>query len=196
MKEPLKQLKNNAANIVSLSAVPFALTAFYFVSRKEAFFSLAFIGICFFIDTVDGYVARKLKIDNPRGPLIDSFNDLVAYLLFPCFFMFGFMDLGPAAGLFTFSIVIICGMARLSRFTQEGFLEIDDRKYYRGLITPFVLAAVIAVYDARHHGFDIIGLLPVIMTVISLLMVSQIKFRKISNWPGYLAAAFLLWMAF
>ena len=197
MTEISKYLKSNAANFVSLAAVPFSLAAFYYIDQGQAFLSLVFICISFIIDTLDGQVARKLNIENNQGRIIDSFGDMIAYLLFPCFFIYKFLNFNLWVTLATCSLIMFFGIWRLSRFTTDGFLVVNGKKYYKGVITPFVLVATAIFYAARHHGIQpALYLFHPAMAILSVMMVSNIKLLKTASWPWYLMAALLLWITY
>ncbi|MDD2909427.1 MAG: CDP-alcohol phosphatidyltransferase family protein [Candidatus Pacebacteria bacterium] len=195
--EKLKLLKNNTANIISLLIVPNSLISFYFIFKEEVFLAFLFIIICFFLDTIDGYIARKMKIESSMGQAIDSFCDLIVYLMFPVFFIFNYLNFNLFVTFFICSIVLISGIIKLARFSKEGFVIINNEKYYRGLVVPFVLLTTAIFYILNINNFIYINILfPLAVILISILMVSNLKFKKISNFAWYALAILLLWMIY
>ncbi|HOI97540.1 MAG TPA: CDP-alcohol phosphatidyltransferase family protein [Candidatus Pacearchaeota archaeon] len=195
--EILKLLKNNLANAVSLLSVPFVLVAFHYALCGQAFLSLCFIATAFFIDTADGWIARKIRIESIRGRMIDSFCDLVIYVAFPCFFIYQFLPIDLLAMLFAGSAVMIAGIVRLARLNECGLIRDDNKIYYQGLFVPAVLVAAVAFYALYQRGVNqVLYLAAPAMAAISLLMVSNFRLRKINNWLWYVLAAILLWMAY
>lgn len=195
--EKSKFLRNNLANIVSLSIVPLSLVAFYYLYTKEAFLAFLFISLCFFLDTLDGNIARKLKIESEIGRSIDSFCDFIIYLAFPVCFIFQYLSYNPLATFFTALFILIGGIIKLSRFNSEGLVATEGNKYYRGLTVPFVLlvtAICYIIFDKLSE--NIVYYVPFIMLAVSVLMVSSIKIKKSNNYLWYLLMILVLWMIY
>ncbi|MCK9577977.1 CDP-alcohol phosphatidyltransferase family protein [bacterium] len=182
-----KFLKNNIANIISLSTIPFALCAFYYIFLGDFFFSFLFINIAFFLDTLDGYFARKLKIESEIGRLIDSFCDILNYLIYPALLIFVFFSFDFLLSVILGSFIVVFGMARLARFTSEGFVVKEGRNYYKGLPVPVALYGTALCYVLYQKFPEIMTYaFPVIIIVSSLLMVSSLKVKKINNVYWYI----------
>lgn len=195
--EKLKLLKNNLANIISLSIVPLSLLAFYFLYTKEIFLAFLFISFCFYLDTIDGYIARKLKIESEIGKSIDSFCDFIVYLAFPVCFIFQYLSFNLLVTFLMSVFILIAGIIKLSRFNSEGFTIVDGKKYYRGMIVPYVLLGTATCYIIFTKFFEgIIYFGPFIMITISVLMVSNVKFKKNNNYVWYLLMIIILWMIY
>lgn len=195
--EKLKLLKNNIANIISITIIPISLASFYYAYNNEIFLSFLLIGLCFFLDTIDGYIARKIKIESDLGKTIDSFCDLIIYLIFPIFFIFQYLNFNLLVTFLTCSVVLVSGIIKLARFNSEGFVVIKNEKYYRGLMVPFVLLVTITSYILHIKYFiNIIYLFPLIMLIVSVLMVSNIKIKKINNLIWYVLVILILWMIY
>ncbi|MFA5080072.1 MAG: CDP-alcohol phosphatidyltransferase family protein [Candidatus Paceibacterota bacterium] len=175
-------LKNNFANIISLATVPFALCSFYYIFLGDFFLSFLFINIAFFLDTLDGYFARKLKIESAIGKLIDSFCDVINYLIYPALFIYKFFNFDFLTNIVISSFIVIFGIIRLARFTNEGFVVKEGKNYYKGLPVPVVLYGTVICYVLSRFIPDLMMyFFPAIMIVLSLLMVSDIKVKKINN---------------
>ncbi|MDD5639396.1 MAG: CDP-alcohol phosphatidyltransferase family protein [Candidatus Pacebacteria bacterium] len=176
-------LKNNFANIISLATIPFALGAFYYIFLGDFFLSFLFINIAFFLDTLDGYFARKLKIESSIGKLIDSFCDVINYLIYPALFIYKFFNFDFLTNIVISSFIVIFGIVRLARFTNEGFVVKEGKNYYKGLPVPVALYGTVICYVLYSKFIPslITYLFPAVMIVLSLLMISNIKVKKISN---------------
>ncbi len=195
--EKLKLLKNNIANIISLTIIPISLVSFYFTYNHRIFLSFLFISLCFLLDTIDGYVARKIEAESEVGKTIDSFCDFIIYLIFPVFLIFQYLNFNLLITLLICSIILISGIIKLARFNNEGFVIIKNQKYYRGLMVPFVLLSTIVSYIIHIKYFpNIIYFFPLIMIVISVLMISNIKIKKINNFIWYFIVILILWMTY
>lgn len=195
--EKSKLLKNNIANILSLLIVPLSLIAFYYLYVKELFLAFLFISFCFYLDTIDGDVARKLKIESEIGRSIDSFCDFIIYLIFPVCFIFQYLNFNFLLTFLMSVFILIAGIIKLSRFNNEGLLLINGKKYYRGMISPYVLLSAAICYIIYDYFFEgIIYIVPFIMIAISFLMVSNVKFKKTNNYLWYLLMVLILWMIY
>jgi len=192
--EVLKSLRNNFANIISLLSIPFALFSFYHIFLGNFFLSVLFISIAFFLDTLDGYVARKLKIESEVGRLIDSFCDILNYLVYPALFIFKFFNFDLLISVILASFIVVFGIIRLARFTSEGFVVKDGRNYYRGVPVPVALYGTVISYILYHNFLpQAMGyFFPAIVVCFSLLMVSSIKVKKVSNLYWYILILVIL----
>ncbi|MCK9393428.1 MAG: CDP-alcohol phosphatidyltransferase family protein [Candidatus Paceibacterota bacterium] len=184
MKIDLKTfLRNNFANIISLATVPFALSAFYYIFLGNFFLSFLFINIAFFLDTLDGYFARRLKIESTMGKLLDSFCDVINYLIYPALFIYKFFTFDFLTVVVISSFIVIFGIVRLARFTNEGFVIKEGKNYYKGLPVPVVLYGTVICYVLYDKFIPnlMTYFFPAIMIILSLLMVSTVKVKKINN---------------
>lgn len=185
--ELFKFLRSNIANIISLSTIPFALCAFYYIFIADFFFSFLFINIAFFLDTLDGYFARKLKIESEIGRLIDSFCDILNYLIYPALLIFVFFRFDIILSLVLASFIVVFGIARLARFTSEGFVVKEGKNYYKGLPVPVALYGTALCYVLYQKLPSLMTyLFPIIVITFSLLMVSSVRVKKINNIYWYL----------
>lgn len=187
-------LKNNLANIISLATIPFALLSFCCIFMGDFFLSFLFINIAFFLDTLDGFFARKLEIESEIGRLIDSFCDVINYLIYPILFIYRFFSFDIITYLIITSFILIFGIIRLAKFTSEGFVVKEGKNYYKGFPVPIMLYGTVICYILYIEFIPaiIIYLFPAIMILLSLLMVSNIKIKKINNFYWYLLV--LAWL--
>jgi CDP-diacylglycerol--serine O-phosphatidyltransferase len=99
-------------------------------------------------DAHDGYWARRLNVNSPFGPALDSLVDVVTYLVSPVLFLYAW-GLQSGIHLLAFAALIGCGILRLAVFTSTGFDESSSGGlYYRGLPVfwiPFWLLVWIAI---------------------------------------------------
>jgi len=183
-----KFLRSNLANIISLLTVPFALCSFYYIFLGQFFLSFLFINIAFFLDTLDGYCARKLKIESEIGKLIDSFCDVINYLIYPALFIFKFFNFDLVINVILGSFIVVFGIIRLARFTSEGFVVKEGKNYYKGLPVPIALYGTVLCYVLYQNFIPEIMtyFFPAIVVIFSLLMVSTVKVKKINNVYWYL----------
>lgn len=112
----------NTADIVSVSALIFALCGLAMACLQKFDFSLAFLLIAMALDFLDGPIARRLGVGRDFGRYLDSFVDVIIYLVGPAtlLFMSGFNTAFYAVTLMTF---VTCGVLRLSVFNEIGNLK-------------------------------------------------------------------------
>lgn len=199
MKNNFKILTSmNIADLISLSAlIPIILSlAFVLLNKPDEAIILA--AIAFFIDIADGFIARKLGIASEFGKQLDSFIDLTNYLVFSAIFILKFLNFNFPIAILTITAMFASGILRLVRFNIEGGIKIDNNtQYYKGLIVPFATLSVVFLYYLSLYVLNkFIYLTPMVMFVISLLMISDLKFKKIKiTYCGFLFALILVCLA-
>ncbi|MCU0231295.1 MAG: CDP-diacylglycerol--serine O-phosphatidyltransferase [Acidobacteria bacterium] len=135
----------------------------------------------FFLDGLDGRLARMTGTTSEFGEQLDSIADGISFAVAPSLFAFfagldGMHRMGWAvAFLFT-----ACGVIRLARFSAG----MQDPRFFIGLPSP--TAAAIAVCPALITGGERVphGLVPVYAAVVAaagLLMVSKVRFRSFKD---------------
>lgn len=166
-------------------------------------------------DLLDGRVARITKSTSAFGSEYDSFSDLISFGFAPAILMY-FWALQPFGklGWAVAFLYLACTAIRLAKFNTLAEEE-ESRRYFRGLCSPAAAGTIIALVMIQTkywntgglaldnkllQGFMLIG-----MILISLLMVSNIRFRTFKDLnlskygPMYplvgLAALFALFMA-
>ena len=135
---------------------------------------------CLF-DLFDGMLARLVNGTSAFGVELDSLADIVSFGVAPAFLLyeFGLNSLGMA-GVVVASLPAICGAVRLARFNVSF---VQKRNYFEGLPIPVqamtVVAFILVFYDRPY--FEVLGrgqisILVTLVVVLSLLMVSSIRF--------------------
>ena len=158
------------------------------VQRAAIFFAsgiLILIAACF--DGLDGPVARKLGVSSPLGEQLDSLADLTTFGLAPGFLMFQMYlsdsSASPAwitaplslpTGMMIAAIFPICAAFRLARFNVS-----HDPLVFTGLPSPVagLFIAMLPILGKREILIPTEGATAIFITM-SLLMVSNIKYRK------------------
>jgi CDP-diacylglycerol--serine O-phosphatidyltransferase len=138
-------------------------------------------------DALDGFMARLTNGTSVFGTELDSLSDVVSFGAAPGFlvYVWAFND-SPGIGLALIAALpLLCGAIRLARFNMEAVIESHD--YFRGLPIPAQAMMIVGffltfydrieLFDVFKQGLNVV-LIPVII-VLSLLMVSTIKFDKI-----------------
>ena len=139
-------------------------------------------------DFADGYLARRWAAESALGRNLDSLGDVIIYSLFDAILCLRLFEQSAiTAGLS--SLIIICGVYRLARFTDEGLIVAGKKMYYSGLsVAHFSLIFIFLsgiVKHTRKGEYLFVG----VSIILALMMVSRIRVRKIA---GILPAAALL----
>ncbi|MCL6592814.1 MAG: CDP-diacylglycerol--serine O-phosphatidyltransferase, partial [Alicyclobacillus sp.] len=125
------------------------------------------------LDGMDGRLARWLHAESAFGKELDSLSDIVTFGVAPALIMFEVVlqDEGWA-GWVVAALFPVCGALRLARFN----VQTRSTHYFVGL--PITAAggilATMALYKNILIPADII--LPLAMLVLSILMVSQVRY--------------------
>ena len=164
-------LANAACGLLALSKSIDALTLGHadpavFYAKMETACALIFLGMIF--DSLDGYVARLVKVSSEFGAQLDSFSDALTFGVAPAMMVKVLVEHEPdvitnfagSARLHFIAVVIFSLMAilRLVRFNLEP--EEDGAKHdgFRGLPSPAAAGAVAATMWLylllRHPGLE------------------------------------------
>ncbi|HLF14438.1 MAG TPA: CDP-diacylglycerol--serine O-phosphatidyltransferase [Bacteroidota bacterium] len=150
-------------------------------TSQEAYHQAAwFIILAAIFDVLDGVMARITKSSSSFGVEFDSLSDVVSFGLAPSFLVHqSLLYRDGGMGLLVSSLPLILGALRLARFNSQlvGF----TKEYFRGLPIPasaLTISAYILSFHVDGFGFTPLtaSLLPPLVTVVSLLMVSTIRY--------------------
>ncbi|MEW5745616.1 MAG: CDP-diacylglycerol--serine O-phosphatidyltransferase [Nitrospirota bacterium] len=135
-------------------------------------------------DGLDGWIARLTNTGTRFGIELDSLSDVIAFGVAPSIMMykwalFPFGRLGWAAAF----LFVACGALRLARFNvQTGT---SGSKAFKGIPIPgaaTVLASIVIFYYEFWEGIpEKHVFFPVIVILLSLLMVSTLKFHGLKE---------------
>lgn len=139
--------------------------------RGQATLASIFILIGACMDSLDGYLARKLK-QGILGANLDSFADLITFGLAPvaiCYVLFSSFLTAICSAFF-----LICGMLRLARFNilpkTDSFIGMPITA--AGLFVALFILAFKDIY---------INLIILLLLILSYLMISRITYPKIRD---------------
>ncbi|HTM45792.1 MAG TPA: CDP-diacylglycerol--serine O-phosphatidyltransferase [Polyangiaceae bacterium] len=145
-----------------------------------------------FFDLMDGRVARMTRTQSAFGLQLDSLSDIVSFGVAPSILVYKWvLYKQPLPGIFVAFLFMACGAIRLARFnvlnSSSSGTPVKPGKYIVGLPIPpaagiliSLLLANKAVGGALGQDRYTVGIF-VIMVVLSLLMVSTIKFRSFKD---------------
>src|SRR5579872_2826539 len=157
------------------------------------------IGAAFFLDGLDGRIARMTNTTSDFGREMDSLADVISFGMAPAVlaFAWGVQFVEPTAGesfrrhlfdagYFIAFLFLICGALRLARFNiQKNPIPTNpgrpDRKYFVGLPIPAAAAMVGAVVLANDG--EPISWWPFAVAWLGLL--ALLGFLMVSTWRYY-----------
>lgn len=162
---------------ISITGLFFAWLSILALLFHAPFIAIPLSMIGFACDVLDGFVARKCKINSPFGRELDSFVDVCCYVVFSAMLFTIFISPSILMSVIVgFSLVFFGGM-RLIRFNQEGILRDKEKSYYRGL-------TVVHIYLLTILGFFILQKIPHIAWPFSAFLF-LISFFQLSNFKSY-----------
>ena len=152
---------------------------FTFQGRFEAGAIAIFVAMVF--DVADGRIARITGTESAFGAEYDSLSDMVAFGIAPVVLaaVWSLDSFGKAGWLAGFCFTAATAL-RLARFnTQVG---VADKRYFQGLPCPAAAAVVAGLVwvgvDRNRTGSGLATEAFVVVILMSLLMVSKIRFRS------------------
>jgi CDP-diacylglycerol--serine O-phosphatidyltransferase len=144
--------------------------------------------ISFFLDGIDGKIARVTQSTSHFGAEYDSLADLVAFGIAPgvLIFSWGLVPFGRVGWLAAF-LYASCGALRLARFNiQKGRL---DHRYFVGLPIPsaaiFIATFILLVASLGEIEASRYLSILVMVFVLSFLMVSNIPYKSFKELDLY-----------
>lgn len=158
-------------------------------------------------DGMDGFVARKMKLESKFGMQLDSMCDVVSFgcvpaIVFSIYANNVMYNLNYIYFSFGISIMImISAIFRLVRFNinkESGFLDEKYGKYCQGLPAPFFASLIIApvfllsleYQDYSKHKIYLLALF-IYQIAICILAISSVKIPSISVFKKYQIKIFI-----
>ena len=149
--------------------------------------------IAIIFDSSDGWVARKINRQDELGfgKNIDSLSDIVSFGVAPAIFLYTCINTTPSIlhiiVILTSLLIVICGVLRLTRYNViAGKIETSD---FIGFPIPGISLIIASFYLSGLFNPYIAILLSI---VVSLIMVSNIRYQKFDNMPLIIISFFLI----
>lgn len=165
-------------NLITTGALFFGFYAI--VAAMNGHFVAAALAIfgAFFLDVMDGRVARWTRSESEFGAQYDSLSDMVAFGVAPALvaFCWALSSLNQGGWVVTF-IYMACAALRLARFNTSG-----DNESFTGLASPAAAAIVASTVWLWSEAVGGPASVPValgmaaIVTLVALLMVSNVTY--------------------
>jgi archaetidylserine synthase len=149
--------------------------------------------IAIIFDSSDGWVARKTnrQDDLGFGKNIDSLSDIVSFGVAPAIFIYSCINTTP--GIFQVIVILIslfivvCGVLRLTRYNVIA--DKLDTKDFIGFPIPGISFAIATFYLSGLFNPYVALILSII---ISVLMISNVRYPKFDNLPVIAISAVLI----
>lgn len=188
----MSKLRYTVPNGVTALSLLLGLASIATTQFGELEFAAWLIVWCGLLDTLDGVVARLLKATSPFGAEFDSMADVIAFGVAPAILavnagaQVGGIEYGTgqfAVLLLAAGVFALTGALRLARFNLAGtpaergwFTGVPITACGGGFLASFVL--VLVHYEDFARSLPLELYLPVALFVLSLLMISRLRFPK------------------
>ena len=186
--ERLKFVLPNLFTVTSIFCGFYALTLCAGDAAPSQLYQAALaIFFAMFFDGFDGRVARLTRTQSQFGVELDSLADVISFGVAPAMLVYKWA-LAPLGfiGLFVAFLYTACGALRLARFNILS-QRADGSRFFVGLPIPLAAGVIVSVVIAHHltRGRELgtgarVPYL-VVVTVLSLLMVSTLRYRTFKD---------------
>lgn len=183
MNKRLFIIQLNWVDGFSLSGLACALFAIGCIFKQKFDFAISLLCIAMLIDIFDGILARKFDTCRPFGRHLDSFIDVIDYLVAPLllFYLSGFTRWYQVAVLI---LATMAGIVRLSVFNEIGNIKnARGDACYLGMPVYWMIP-ILMIFHALSWFFPVQSLfagLAVTLGFYSVLMVSNATFSKLTR---------------
>ena len=158
-------------------------------------FELAALFMIFAImfDSVDGWVARKINRNDALdfGKNIDSLSDAVSFGVAPAVFLYSTIntttDIIQPITIIVGLLIVICGVLRLTRYNVIA--DKIETKDFIGFPIPGIAFILATLYLSGIYNLYLALILSII---ISLIMISTIRYPKFDNIPTLAVSCILI----
>lgn len=142
------------------------------------------IFIAMIMDSLDGRIARLTNTMTAFGAELDSLSDMVCFAVAPSLLIYSAAlgDLGKFGWVIAFLYTVAVAL-RLARFNTQ--LATADKRYFQGIPCPAAAGVISSIVLAALDLAIVSRLFSIVLVVItifmSLLMVSNIRFRSFKD---------------
>ncbi len=174
--------------ILSLEVFPSLLSLlnvfFGFLSIMEAIkgrfkISAILILVAWFMDVMDGFVARSLRATSPLGIQLDSLSDSISFGLAPSLLIYSIYLKNVPQGWIIPFLYFSAGVIRLARYNVLAMSEQIRQSFFIGLPIPasaILLSGIVLLFKNDFSGSIFYGSISLLLLILSFLMISKIKY--------------------
>ena len=172
------------SDVISLLNMASGFLSVIFSINQEFRIAAILMMIAIMFDSSDGWVARKTNRQDELGfgKNIDSLSDIVSFGVAPATFLYCCINTTP--GIFQIIVILVsllivaCGVLRLTRYNViAGKIKTQD---FIGFPIPGI-SLIMASYYLSGLFHPYIAL--ILATIVSLIMISNIRYPKFDNIP-------------
>ena len=177
------------ADFVSLANAIFGFLAILMIFLNEMRLSFFFILIALLADGLDGIVARKTR-KGELGEYMEAMADMISLSIAPSFFVYNIYHdfVSKCVYYHSLLVVILIVFLSLSIVRFASFHIIKEKKFFVGLPAS---AGTIFILVLSFLKIEFMYIFPCIV-VISIAMISPLRFPKIGWKIGTIAAVLIL----
>lgn len=184
-------------NLITLGSVFCGFNAIRLVARdnptaEDVYRAALLLIYAMLFDLMDGRVARMTKTQSAFGLQLDSLADVISFGLAPALLIYKWvLYREPVPGLLTAFLFVSCAAIRLARFnvlsSSSTGLPVKPGRHIIGLPTPPASGILISLIVANHATGGSLSadeytlLLFAVTIVLSLLMISNVRFRSFKD---------------
>ena len=176
---------------VSLTSLLAAWAAIAMLLESNAKLAIVFSVAAFILDTLDGFLARKLGTASEFGRILDSMVDAINYSVLAAVAVEQVLLRGPLGFAVGF-LILAGGIVRLVLFTVNGFESQGSRLYYTGIVTPHLTLAVVLIYLTTRVIDLNEWLIAGILVALALGQLSTVRTRKTGVLMFWIPASMLI----
>ena len=183
------------SDIISLLNMSSGFIAIICSINSDFKLAAIFMLIAIIFDSTDGWVARKTNRQDELGfgKNIDSLSDIVSFGVAPAVFIYSCINTTPgifqAIVILVSLFIVICGVLRLTRYNVIS--DKIDTKDFIGFPIPSI-SCIIATFYLSGLFNPYIAL--ILSVIVSLLMISNIRYPKFDNIPILAISAVLTFL--
>lgn len=172
------------SDIISLLNMASGFLAIIFSINQELNLAAILMIIAIVFDSGDGWVARKINRQDELGfgKNIDSLSDIVSFGVAPAVFLYSCINTTPSIFqiivILVSLLIVVCGVLRLTRYNViAGKIDTKD---FIGFPIPGISLIMASFYLSGLFN-PYIAL--ILATIVSLIMISNIRYPKFDNMP-------------
>ncbi|MET0649521.1 MAG: CDP-alcohol phosphatidyltransferase family protein [Pyrinomonadaceae bacterium] len=191
------RLRVIAPQVLTGSRVVFGAAAVVTASDGRLYTAAALITLGAVTDVLDGLVARRLGVASAFGALFDTFTDYFCFVVAPWALTRALVAAG--GGLMQEALLGLPLLTGALRYARNSLLIVardDEVRELPGLATVFYAFLPVAVVfldaPALVGGPGLTASLTFLVVAFSLLMVTSVRYPKLSNFRGVSAPVLVL----
>ena len=151
---------------------------YFIISRQENLFAI-FLVINLLTDAIDGYIARRFKMETEIGARLDAFADYFTYVLvFIGLFVFKMDDLRPylVSAIIFISMLVLTVIVSLIRFRKfHSYHTIIEKSggYVQAIF--FICLFTIGLIAPLYYFMIVLGILGAIETIVIDILIPEMR---------------------